>query len=648
MIALAVFLAVVAACCFALSVAMQHGAVQESGFSLRVVRSRRWLIGTSFAVLGAGLHIVALWLAPLVIVQPIGVLSLVLTVLLTGRGNVLAVILVGVGTAGFVLVASTTGADMSGVQTGDIQLFVLGAFGFACVALAVRNCLLLASSAAVMFGLGSALIRAATVDFSLVLGAESIALILIGGWLVHRAYAVGSTATVIASTTVLDPFTAVAVGLWVYGEAALFSPAQAFALAVFALLSVVGVIALAKDPVPKEETVIPKKGNDRLRILIGADTFPPDINGAANFAGRLAHGLAERGHDVHVACPQHAVPVDDREITIHPVTSKRTPFHPTFRISLPWQAAREAEELIQRIQPDVVHVQSHFPVGRAVLRAAQKHGIPVIATNHFMPENLLGYVPIPKPLRTAAVRWAWRDLVKVFRDAELVTAPTPRAVELLTANGLPGSPRAISCGIDLDHYPARKTNGKQVLFVGRLDEEKNVDELIKAVARLPHVRAEIVGDGSCRGKLSALADSLKVSDRVEFLGFVSDEELVRAYQRADLFCMPGTAELQSLATMEAMAAGLPVVAADAMALPHLVDPGVNGFRFPPGNVAVLAAAIDEVFRDPAVTAAMGRASREMIESHDIGRTLSTFEDVYYQAAGVSPQPQPVSAVRSAA
>ncbi|MCE7006812.1 glycosyltransferase [Kibdelosporangium philippinense] len=565
-------------------------------------------------------------------------------------------VLVGVGTAGFVLIAATAGADMSGVQTGGIQLFVLGAFGFACLALVVRNCLLLASSAAVMFGIGSALIRAATVnisgDFSLmlVLGAESVALILIGGWLVHQAYAVGSTSTVIASTTVLDPFTAVAVGLWVYGEAALFTPVQAFALAGFALLSVVGVLALAKDPQPKEKTVLAKNGlakNGQLRILIGADTFPPDINGAANFAGRLAHGLAERGHDVHVACPQHAVPVDDGAITMHPVTSKRTPFHPTFRISLPWQAAKEAEEMIQRIQPDVVHVQSHFPVGRAVLRAAQRHGIPVIATNHFMPENLIGYVPIPKPVRAAAVRWAWRDLVKVFRTADLVTAPTPRAVELLTANGLPGSPRAISCGIDLDHYPARQTSGKQVLFVGRLDEEKNLDELIKAVARLPEVRAEIVGDGSCREKLTALADSLKVRDRIDFLGFVSDEELVRAYQRADLFCMPGTAELQSLATMEAMAAGLPVVVADAMALPHLCDPGVNGFRFPPGNVAILAAAIDEVFRDPALTAAMGSASRQMIEHHDIGRTLTTFEDVYCAVSGIS-RPQPVSGVRSAA
>jgi glycosyltransferase involved in cell wall biosynthesis len=641
MIGLAIVLAVIAACCFAASVAMQHGAVRDTdnGAKLslrtlsRVIRSRRWLIGTGLAVFGTALHVIALSMAPLVIVQPIGVLSLVLTVLIGARANGLAVVAVCVGTAGFVLIAASTGADTAGVAPGSTQLLVIGALLLSGIALLVRGrlrCLSLAVSAAVLFGLGSALIRAATQDFTVVLALESALLILAGGWLVHQAYAAGSPAVVIASTTVIDPFTGVAVGLWLYGESAQTTPVQAVALAAFALLSAGGVLALAKDPTPAQEEP-PMAHNSGLRILIGADTFPPNINGAANFAGRLAHGLAARGHDVHVAAPA-PVP-SDSEITVHPITSNRTPFHPTFRISLPWRAAREAEALVQRLKPDVVHVQSHFPVGRAILRAAHRHGIPVIATNHFMPENLLGYVPIPRGMRAAAVRWAWRDLVKIFSTAELVTAPTPRAVELLSANGLPGSPRAISCGIDLDHYPMKETHGRAVLFVGRLDEEKNVDELIRAVSLLPDVRAEIVGDGSCRAQLEALAESLQVTDRVTFHGFVSDAELVQAYQRCDLFCMPGTAELQSLATMEAMAAGLPVVAADAMALPHLVHPGVNGFRFPPGNVAILAAAISEVFRNPGTAAAMGRASRQMIAAHDIDRTLEEFESVYIKAIG---------------
>jgi glycosyltransferase involved in cell wall biosynthesis len=224
----------------------------------------------------------------------------------------------------------------------------------------------------------------------------------------------------------------------------------------------------------------------------------------------------------------------------------------------------------------------------------------------------------------------------VYRQADFVTAPTPRAVELLEANGLPGGAQAISCGIDIGHYASGdggSGTGTSVLFVGRLDKEKNIDDLIRAVAILPDVRAEIVGDGACREKLVALAASLGVLERVRFHGFVSDDELVRAYQHSDVFCMPGTAELQSLATMEAMAAGRPVVAADAMALPHLVRPGVNGFLYPPGDVDQLARCLTELARDTTNREAMGHASRKIIAGHEIERTLDIFDGLYRKAIG---------------
>jgi glycosyltransferase involved in cell wall biosynthesis len=251
-----------------------------------------------------------------------------------------------------------------------------------------------------------------------------------------------------------------------------------------------------------------------------------------------------------------------------------------------------------------------------------------------MPENLLGYAPVPQALRAPIARWAWRDLVRVYRQADVVTAPTPRAVELLETNGLPGSARAVSCGIDIGHYESGENvagTGMSVLFVGRLDKEKNVDELIRAMATLPDVRADIVGDGACRDKLVALAAEVGVLNRIRFHGFVSDEELVRAYRRCDVFCMPGTAELQSLATMEAMAAGRPVIAADAMALPHLVRPGVNGFLYPPGDTGQLTRCLAELARNPALRGEMGEASRKIIAGHGIDRTLDVFGDLYHQA-----------------
>ncbi|MGO1055270.1 glycosyltransferase [Crossiella sp. CA198] len=387
-----------------------------------------------------------------------------------------------------------------------------------------------------------------------------------------------------------------------------------------------------------------------LRIVIGADTFPPDVNGAANFAHRLASGLAAAGHDVHVLCPapdpsvqllagSHALD----GITVHQVRSYRWPFYQKFRFSVPWQANRTATELLRELQPDVVHVQAHFVVGRALAKAAPALGIPLVATNHFMPENLFALVKMPGWLRSTSARLAWRDLVSVFGRAQVVTAPTPRAVELLQANKLGREAQAISCGIDIEKYrtatASAKAPGRTVLFVGRLDEEKRVNELLQALAKLPEeldVRAEIVGDGSCRTGLEELADRLGVRDRVTFHGHLSDAELLAAYARCDLFCMPGIAELQSLVTMEAMAAGKPVIAADAMALPHLVTPGHNGWLFPPGNTHVLAARLTQTLSNPEMLASMGRASQTMIAKHAIANTLGRFESIYRDLVAAAP------------
>ncbi len=100
---------------------------------------------------------------------------------------------------------------------------------------------------------------------------------------------------------------------------------------------------------------------------------------------------------------------------------------------------------------------------------------------------------------------------------------------------------------------------------------------------------------------------------------MDDDELVTAYRRCAVFCMPGVAELQSLVTLEAMAAGRPVVAADAVALPHLVRPGHNGLLYRPGDVAGLAAALNRLLDDPAARERMGQASREMVARHALGR-----------------------------
>src|SRR5690606_19920726 len=130
-----------------------------------------------------------------------------------------------------------------------------------------------------------------------------------------------------------------------------------------------------------------------------------------------------------------------------------------------------------------------FGVGRTLIAAARRAGVPVVATNHFMPENLIGYAPLPGWFATTACRLAWRDFRRIFRHAQIVTAPTPRAVRLLREQGLDGTILPVSCGLDLRRFvqPPRKEADERlrVLFVGRLDAEKNVDVLLRALPLLP-------------------------------------------------------------------------------------------------------------------------------------------------------------------
>lgn len=378
-----------------------------------------------------------------------------------------------------------------------------------------------------------------------------------------------------------------------------------------------------------------------LRILIGADTFAPDVNGAARFAERLAAGLVERGHDVHVMAPaasrKHGTwreVHEGQEMTAHRLYSWRWYPHDWLRFALPWRIKQNAARVLDQVKPDVVHFQSHLVVGRGLSIEAAKRGIRIIGTNHFMPENMLEFSLIPKAWQDWAVGLAWKAARRTFGRAEAVTTPTRRAADFLERyTGLRGV-HAISCGIDahkyLPNWEPRTEN--RIIFVGRVTGEKQIDVLLRAVTLLPaelDVKVEIVGGGDQKRNLEHLATELDIADRVTFTGYVTDEELKEAYHRASVLAMPSIAELQSIVTMEAMASALPVVAANAMALPHLVHDGENGYLFAPGSADDMAAKLRRVLEAaPDEYRAMKEASLRFIAAHDIQRTLSTFENLY--------------------
>lgn len=379
-----------------------------------------------------------------------------------------------------------------------------------------------------------------------------------------------------------------------------------------------------------------------LRVLIGCDTFSPDVNGAARFAERLAAGLVQRGHDVHVVAPSKRMnrtgsfseTIEGERMTVHRWTSWRWYPHDWLRFVLPWRARSYARKLLDAVRPDVIHIQSHIVVGRALAKEGAKRGIRIVATNHVMPENVLDFTLLPERAKRVFVRWGWNDADRVLTRAAAVTTPTRRAADFLERNTHRRGVLPVSCGLRASDYTAdlEPRTANRLVFVGRVTLEKEIDVILRAIPRIDpelDVSLTVVGDGDQRKSLEKLAQDLGIADRVRFTGRVSDQQLRAHLTEASVFVIASIAELQSIATMEAMASGLPIVAANAMALPHLVQEGENGHLFQAGNDRELAEHVEAVLGlAPEQYRRMQQASLEAVKVHDIDRTLDTFESLY--------------------
>jgi len=119
----------------------------------------------------------------------------------------------------------------------------------------------------------------------------------------------------------------------------------------------------------------------------------------------------------------------------------------------------------------------------------------------------------------------------------------------------------------------------------------------------------------------------------QYTNMIEDEDLPKTYASCDVFCIAGIAELQSIVTMEAMATGKPIIAVNALALPHLVQDGFNGYTYEPGDIKTLAARLIELLSDQRKREIMGQKSLEIIAQHDIHKTLAAYEKLYQDAIG---------------
>lgn len=383
-----------------------------------------------------------------------------------------------------------------------------------------------------------------------------------------------------------------------------------------------------------------------MKILIASDLHYPTINGVATFARNLARGLADHGHEVLVIAPSQTgkkcKEVDGNHIIVRTV-SVPFPFYQNFKISL--NPTREVKKIIDDFDPDVIHIQMLMGIGQAAMKIGNKYGIPIVSTNHAMPENLMDNLrllaPFSRPINYMIKAYGARFHSK----ADFVTLPTQSAIDMFGAGDKIDVPMApVSNGIDLGRFTVGQapdelykkfelpTDRPIISYIGRLDAEKHLPVLLRAFVRvksvLPHVHLLIVGDGTERTSLQSLARELGISHDTTFAGRVSDEDLVDLHKVGTVFCMPSPAELQSIATLEAMASGQPVVAVDAGALKELCQHERNGYLTEQDDDETIAEGLVAILSDDALRQEMSRESLAIATTHDLQTTLKRFEEIY--------------------
>ncbi len=392
-----------------------------------------------------------------------------------------------------------------------------------------------------------------------------------------------------------------------------------------------------------------------MKIAIVFEIFYPTINGVITSSVNLAENLTQLGHDVVFVAPktpQFCEPVvGRRNIPVRYIPSIGNYMYPGMRTTLPWN--RRIYRTLVREGVDVLHITGPWLLSWAAMRAARDLGIPVVHTFHTMlhERSYIQYVTRTAVLVPALQLVVWNYNGMYIRRSTVMTGPSRYVCRQLRRHFPHSDIRHISNGIDVarfttfDDLEAVRTSypwadNQTFLYVGRLGQEKSIDQLIRAMSHVreiyPSALLLIVGDGPNRAEYARLARALDLERHVTFLGRIPHGDLLASglIHHARAFVTASTTENQPMTVIEAICCSTPVIVPDVDGINELVDR--NGLRYRANDVYDLAAAMVRIIDDDELHGACRAAARTMADQFD-GRTVARRFASLYEEVTSSPR-----------
>jgi len=380
-----------------------------------------------------------------------------------------------------------------------------------------------------------------------------------------------------------------------------------------------------------------------MRVLYCTDTYPPQLNGVSVVTSLSVEGLTRRGWECAVVAPRYPDPdrglwgeqpgAGGKTVEVVSVPSMPLPLYPEVRLALPRPSS--IHDLIKRFKPDLVHCVTEFGVGRMGQIAAARAGLPLVSSYH------TDFARYAEAYGTSWLRGPVSSYLGRFhrRSRRVFTPSTHSRQELLRLEV--ANVEVWGRGVDAElFHPGRRSQamraalgmGSQFTFVyvGRMAPEKRAEQIVHAFRlaseSLPRgvIHLIMAGTGPSEAELRAAAPP-----GVTFLGFLDRRSrLPDLYANCDAFVFASVTETLGLVVLEAMASGLPVVAAPAGGVRDHLRDGVNGLAYPEGDVGAMAGAMVRLAEDWALTQRLALGARRTAEALTWERELDRLDRSY--------------------